>query len=263
MSPGFLLCLRPDNISSVNLEGVDVEWVQTRLTEFTTETKAVGLTSPNVMTSRTKPACGRPKAIELMESVVPIFARLYPEWRSENATDKYDEFRAERDAASRLLARLESHAEVTARLGGGDMSPRLTAASLHRLIWKAAEPQWSLGQRHEAVLAASKTVNSQIQAKIGRRDLSDRKLVQEAFSNKPAEVGKSRLRFSQIVQDETRESMRQGAMDFGAGCFSAIRNPLGHLLNDEIELDEQTALEQLAALSLFARWVDQADIDEV
>lgn len=42
-------------------------------------------------------------------------------------------------------------------------------------------------------------------------------------------------------------------MEFGAGCFSAIRNPLGHLANDELELEEQAALEQLAALSLLAR----------
>ncbi|PYE14990.1 uncharacterized protein Ymh [Williamsia limnetica] len=56
--------------------------------------------------------------------------------------------------------------------------------------------------------------------------------------------------------------MLRGVRFFGCGCFGAIRNPLGHLPNDEIELDEQTALEQLAALSLFARWVDQADLEE-
>ena len=54
--------------------------------------------------------------------------------------------------------------------------------------------------------------------------------------------------------------MRQGAMSFGVGCFQAIRNPVGHLPNDEHELTEQQALERLAALSLLARWVDEADI---
>ncbi|PVY34222.1 TIGR02391 family protein [Williamsia muralis] len=246
----------------MNLEGVDLPWVQERLREFVTVTQAVGLSTPGYITARTKPACGREQAIELTETILPILSRLYPDWRTENETSEYDEFLAERDAARRLIARLNSYEEVTTRLGSGDMSPRLTAASLHHLIWRAAESQWSLGQRHEAVLAAAKTVNSQIQAKVRRRDLSDRRLVQEAFSEKPPEIGKPRLRFSQITQDETRESMRHGAMNFGAGCFSAIRNPLGHLSNDEIELDEQTALEQLAALSLFARWVDQADLEE-
>lgn len=55
--------------------------------------------------------------------------------------------------------------------------------------------------------------------------------------------------------------MRQGVMEFGAGCFGAIRNPIGHRPNEEVELDEQTALERLAALSLFARWVDEAQIE--
>ena len=50
-------------------------------------------------------------------------------------------------------------------------------------------------------------------------------------------------------------------MNFGTGCFAAIRNPLGHLPNTEVDLDEQTALEQLAALSLLAKWIDEADVE--
>jgi hypothetical protein len=44
--------------------------------------------------------------------------------------------------------------------------------------------------------------------------------------------------------------MRQGVMDFGTGCFAAIRNPVGHLPNEEVELTQQTALVRLATLSL-------------
>jgi hypothetical protein len=50
-------------------------------------------------------------------------------------------------------------------------------------------------------------------------------------------------------------------MDFGAGCFAAIRNPIGHLPNEEVELSFQQALEQLAALSLLARWIDDAQLE--
>lgn len=48
-------------------------------------------------------------------------------------------------------------------------------------------------------------------------------------SSKPAESGKPRLRFKGFADEQTRESLRQGAMDFGAGCFAAIaiRNPSG------------------------------------
>lgn len=246
----------------MKLVGVDLDWVRTQLHVFVDETRLVNQSGSGLITTRRAPACGRDRALALAEVVHPILDRLYPEWMSENATASTDEFRAERDAAKRLLARLDTQAEVEAKLGGGDLSPRLTAASLHPLIWTAAQAQWSTGHRHEAVLAAAKAVNSQLQSKVGRRDISETDLVRQAFSDKPPEPGKSRMRFSAIADDQTKESMRQGAMNFGAGCFAAIRNPLGHLPNDEVELDEQTALERLAALSLFARWIDEADILE-
>jgi Protein of unknown function (Hypoth_ymh) len=67
-----------------------------------------------------------------------------------------------------------------------------------------------------------------------------------------------------MVKDgKTRESMTQGALSFGVGCFQAIRNPVGHLLSHQHELTEQEALERLAALSLLARWIEQAEIEEV
>ena len=41
------------------------------------------------------------------------------------------------------------------------------------------------------------------------------------------------------------------------GCFAGIRNPLAHDLG---ELSEDEALEQLAAFSVLARWVDDAAV---
>lgn len=62
-----------------------------------------------------------------------------------------------------------------------------------------------------------------------------------------------------MVEDgQTRDSMTHGVSHFGAGCFQTIRNPVGHLPNEEHELTEQGALERLATLSLFAGWIDQA-----
>ena len=244
----------------MNLDGVDVPWVRGQLELFIEETKPVNQSSANVITSRTRPACGRDQAIHLAEVARPILDRLYPQWRSENGLNQSDEFRQERDACKRLLARLDTASEVAAKLGGRDNSPRITAASLHPLIWQAAQAQWATGHRHEAVLAAAKAVNSHLQTKVGRRDVSEADLVRQAFSDKPPEADKSRLRFDSVADDQTRKSMRQGVLEFGAGCFSAIRNPLGHLPNDELELDEQTAIERLAALSLLARWIDEANV---
>ncbi|MFI1679106.1 TIGR02391 family protein [Streptomyces sp. NPDC020607] len=46
-------------------------------------------------------------------------------------------------------------------------------------------------------------------------------------------------------------------MSFAEGCFAAIRNPSSH--EDGLpELPEHEALEQLAAFSGLARWVDAA-----
>jgi hypothetical protein len=102
-----------------------------------------------------------------------------------------------------------------------------------------------------------------LQAKLERRDVSEGKLVQEAFSEKPPADGRPRLRYPAIEDEQTRDSMRQGVLDFGLGCFRAIRNPIGHLPNDEVELSEQEALERLAAVSLLARWIDQAIVERV
>src|SRR5680860_145127 len=223
---------------AMQTDGVDVDWVREQLTDYIGRTRPVnqshsgsGYTS---ITARTAPECGRAAAIDLTETVRPILDRLYLDWRSENDASKNDEFKIERDACRRLLARLENLDEVERRLGGRDTSPRITAASLHPLIWTAAKAQWSTGHRHEAVLAASKAVNSQLQAKVSRRDVSEADLVRQAFSERGPAEGKPRLRFLHIEDEQTRESMRQGAMNFGAGCFAAIRNPVGHLPNDQV-----------------------------
>ncbi len=165
-----------------------------------------------------------------------------------------------REACMRLNAQIASRVEIDEILAGHDASPQLSAASLHNDVWSAASTQWKTGHRQEAVLAAAKSVNSRLQAKLDRRDVTEVKLVQAAFSEKDSVPGQPRLRFPEVEDEQTRESMRMGAMSFGVGCFQAIRNPVGHLPNEAHELTEQEALERLAAWSLFARWVDQATL---
>jgi hypothetical protein len=244
----------------MNLTGVDVGWVKDQLANFVSRTRPVNQSGNGFITTRTSPECGRAEAIQLTETVRPILDRLYPEWRSENAGSTNNEFKSERDGSQRLLARLESHEEVSKRLGGMDGSPNVTTRGMHPLIWSAAQAQWSTGHRHEAVLAAAKAVNSHLQAKLDRRDISESDLIRQALSKDDPQPRKARLRFTAIADEQTRESVRQGVMNFGAGCFGAIRNPVGHLPNDELDLPDQVAVEQLAALSLLARWLDDADV---
>jgi hypothetical protein len=109
-------------------------------------------------------------------------------------------------------------------------------------------------------MAASKAVNAMLESKVGRSDVSEVKLVTESFSeNRPAAHAR-RLRFPDIEGQQTRASVTAGVLSFGVGCFKAIRNPLGHLPDDQHDITEQETLEQLAAWSLFARWIDRATV---
>lgn len=244
-----------------SFDGLDLARIDTELANYVSQTSPQNMSGGGVITTACEPACGRSHALELTERIRPILDKLYPQWQGENRDKPDFEFAAQRDAAARLRARIASHTEVDSILGGYDSSPMLSGSALHKLVWSAASAQWATGHRQEAVLAAAKAVNSILQAKLARRDISDTRLIREAFSDDDPLPGRSRLRFRAIEDEQTQESMRQGVMSFGAGCFQAIRNPVGHLPNAEHELTEQEALERLASLSLLARWIDQAEIE--
>jgi hypothetical protein len=99
----------------------------------------------------------------------------------------------------------------------------------------------------------------QLQMKLGRHDISGADLVTQAFSTEPAKPGYPRLRFADLTPDSERwRSAHQGAMHFGRGCVQGIRNWAAH---DTVAVDEQQALEYLAALSVLARWIEAAEVD--
>jgi uncharacterized protein (TIGR02391 family) len=148
------------------------------------------------------------------------------------------------------------------RRGRGTQTPMPAVDRLHPIVWKAAETRWKAKHLHDAVIAASKAVNAMLQTKIGRSDVSEVRLIQQTFSSKPPAATEPRLRFPDIADRQTRDSVTAGALQFGVGCFMATRNPIGHRPDDEHEMTEQEALEQLAAWSLFARWIDRAEVVE-
>jgi hypothetical protein len=139
-------------------------------------------------------------------------------------------------------------------------SPDLIADRFHSWAWEAAAPLWYAGSRQEAVHAAARSVNARMQQKRGHHDKSDAALCREFFSLDQPTPGRPRLRFTGYTRtDATWRSRQQGAMDFGAGCFEAIRNPAAH--QHGLRLQEQVALEQIAAFSLLARWVDECTVE--
>lgn len=147
-----------------------------------------------------------------------------------------------------------------ARLHMKPDSPDLAADQFHPWVWEAASPLWRAESRQEAVLAAPRSVNARMQQKGGRRDKSEAALCREFFSLADPAPGRLRLRVRGYTPgDPTWRSKQQGAMEYGAGCFEAIRNPAAH--EHGLVLTEQVALEQLAALSLLARWIDDSEVE--
>ena len=129
--------------------------------------------------------------------------------------------------------------------------PQLRAAGFHPDVWASAESLWRSGHFQEAVAAAARAVNARLQARVDRRDVSETKLVQEAFTSKRPEPNKARLRLPGDRESDTWKSQQEGVLSFGVGCFRAIRNRLAHEATAASEPDEHLALEQLAAWSLF------------
>lgn len=160
--------------------------------------------------------------------------------------------------AIQTLALVDQAEEIEANLA--PPSPQLSASALHPWVWGAAASLWETRHYREAVQAAATSVNAHLQALVGRRDISDYKLITELFSEKDPEVGKTRLRWPGDATDEEFKSMQAGLRSFGSGVFQAIRNRTTH---DLTELTEQEALERLAAMSLLCHWIQSCRIMSV
>lgn len=162
-----------------------------------------------------------------------------------------------RIAALRATEAIEREQEIRENLG--ENAPEISAANLHPWVWGGAKSLWQSGHYRSAVEDAAKKVNAETQNKVGRRDLSETKLFQESFSDKPPETGKNRLRRMKADGSDTYKSLQRGAMALAEGIYAGIRNPLNHEVPQDI--DEQVALEYLAALSVLARWVDESLVE--
>jgi hypothetical protein len=82
-------------------------------------------------------------------------------------------------------------------------TPQVTALDELSGTHRAARPLWEIQQFRQALLAAATAINAQLQAKVGRRDISDDKLVQECFSGNAPEPEKPRLQVPGERTDQT------------------------------------------------------------
>jgi hypothetical protein len=229
----------------------DVPWALTELRSFVNMTDLVSAQG----SMGSWPREGRRNMIVAQAHVAEqILDRVTPGWRDTVDLNPKKQWRGEHEAAIRGIVQLERHTELAEKLG--ESAPVLSAASLHPWVWESARSLWNSGHYAQSVLTAAVQVNAETQNRVHRRDVSETSLFQQVFSTDPPAPGRPRLRLVEDDGSKTFESIHRGAMAFAEGCYKALRNPGSHDPQDE--LPEHEALEQLAALSLLARWVSNA-----
>ena len=190
--------------------------------------------------------------------VEQILDRVLPGW-AKDQPQKDSEFTWLRDQAARAKAALQRQEELADKLG--DNAPDMDAANLHPWAWENGRSYWNTGHYHQAVMQAAIRINAETQAKVGRMDVSEVALFNEAFSLDAPKENAPRLRLTQDDGGNTYKNLHRGARSFADGLYTAIRNPGMHKPHESDGGEEQLALEQLAAFSLLARWVDQSDVE--
>jgi hypothetical protein len=237
---------------------LDRDWAITEIDAFLHVTDQVVSDTPGVIGIWMRGP--ETEASQRAHVVEQILDRALPGWAKERPK-KDEDYDWLRDQACRARAALERSAELAEKLG--DNAPDMDAANLHPWAWENGRAYWNTGHYHQAVMQAAIRINAETQAKLGRMDVSEAALFNEAFSLSEPKEGASRLRLAEDDGGKTYENLHRGARAFADGLYTAIRNPGMHTPPPADGGEEQLALEQLAAFSLLARWVEQADVEEV
>lgn len=239
---------------------MDPEWAAAELDAFLRVTaQVVPHVGPGIAYFGTVMQGSKTEASARAHVVEQILDRALPGWKKDRPkTDK--EFEWLRDQASRGKAALQRQAELADKLG--DNAPEMDASNLHPWAWDPGASFWNSGFYHQAVMQAAIRINAETQAKLGRVDVSEVAFFNEAFSLSEPKAGAARLRLAENDGSKTFENLHRGARAFADGLYTAIRNPGMHTPAPTDGGEEQIALEQLAAFSLLARWVDQAHVEQ-
>jgi uncharacterized protein (TIGR02391 family) len=243
------------------MSGLNTEWALQQLDTFLSQTvMRYPDPVPGVvdMTGHRVTAAKHEDILRQAQVVEQILDRVLPDWKSIK-DGKSNRWENHREAALRAKEVLVRQEEVRKNLG--EDAPEISAANLHPWAWSGAKSLWQSGHYRSAVDDAAKKVNAETQNKVGRRDVSETDLFKQAFSLDAPQAGKARLRRMKDDGSDSYRSMQRGAMALAEGIYAGIRNPFNH--EDPQDIDEQVALEYLAALSVLARWVDESVVEAV
>ncbi|MET7901307.1 TIGR02391 family protein [Streptomyces sp. NPDC005355] len=232
---------------------MDRDWMRQRLEAF----DELVTQYRNVQYANGDTSDERKQLFEAEPTVVRILRRLDPQMLDSEVLgeDAWQGLTINVNEVRRGIGILADMDEWTTRMAPD--APSLPADRFHPWVWDAARTFWESKHYRAAVHAAATSINAHLQDKLGRRDLSDAKLVQEAFSDKAPETGKPRLRIPGDQTDPGVQTRQRGALQLGQGAYFALRNPAAHETGD---LAEQDALEQLATFSVLARLIDGCQI---
>ncbi|KJF16623.1 TIGR02391 family protein [Acidithrix ferrooxidans] len=238
---------------------MNTEWALNQLQDFISATEVHHVRAPSgvISVGTYKTAESEVEVVKKAQIVEQILNRAIPGWRSLEVDTRRKKWALHHEVALRAKESLLRQEELQKNLG--ENAPEISAAKLHPWVWNGASSLWQSGHYRSAVEDAAKKVNAETQNKVGRRDVSEKNLFQEAFSTDAPITGKSRLRRMTNDGSDTYRSVQRGAMALAEGIYSGIRNPFNH--EDPKDIDEQVALEYLAALSVLARWVDEAIVE--
>ncbi|MFV8053894.1 TIGR02391 family protein [Mycobacterium sp. 48b] len=245
------------------MSNIDSEWAINALQELVRATDQVGYNNrpgSGVVMLGTHQRSADSEVAELAH-VEQVLDRVLPKWR--HADDRTAEVRKKarwnhlRDWAGRGIAALRREQELREKLGND--APQFSAGQLHPWVWSGARSLWQSGHYRSAVEDAAKKLNADTQNKFRRRDISETDLFKQAFSLDAPAHGKPRLRRKEPDDTDTYKSVQRGAWALAEDSYAGIRNPFNH--EDPRDIDEQTALEYLAALSVLARWVGDAEVE--
>lgn len=237
------------------------EWVIEQLNDFICLTNGKRRGSPEEMGVYWCPNCSTEDILFQYSIVERIFDLLQPNWNIpplsyqwiESDKNPWEDYR---NLAIKLCARVRRAQEIEENIGS--TAPSIQADQLHPWVWEGAKALWESGHFRSAVEDAAKKVNAETQNKVNRRDIAEKDLFIQCFSEDEPSLGRPRLRRTKDDGSDTYKSMQRGARTLAEGIFAGIRNPFNHEAPQDIDM--QTALEYLATLSVLARWVDESEV---
>lgn len=238
---------------------MNTAWALAELDKFIEQTVMRHPSGAGVITTRHVTAAPDVEVTRQAQVVEQILDAVISGWRKREVDTKSNRWKLHREATIRAREDLVRRQEVRENLG--DNAPDLSASQLHPWIWGGASSLWRSGHYREAVEGALKKLNAETENKVARRDVSETDLFKQSFSLDGAKAGKARLRRIEPDGSKTYESVQRGAMSLAEGIYAGMRNPLSHEADQD--LSEQDALEHLAAASVLARWVDEAEMEQL